>query len=128
MGSIGARNAGRIFSNEYEPWLICAKITAAAAIHTDGYTVTDGGEEVASVARGGEGSIVITLRHKWVALLGVDVACSINDYTFTLASNLVSTSKTITMTSRLQSAGASASTDPDSAVLDLRIWLKGNNL
>lgn len=128
MGSIGARNAGRIFSNEYEPWLICAKITAAAAVHTNGYAVTDGGEEVATVTRSAEGVFVITLKHTWVALLGVDVSCSINDYTFSLTSNLVSTSKTITMTARLQSSSASASTDPDSAVLDLRIWLKGTNL
>lgn len=128
MGSIGARNAGRVFSNEYEPWLVCAKITATAAVHTNGYTVTDGGEEVASVARAAEGVLTITLRHKWVALLGVDVSCSINDFTFSLTSSDVSAAKTITVTARLQSSGASASTDPDSAVLDLRIWLKGNNL
>jgi hypothetical protein len=128
MGSIGARNAGRVFSNEYEPWCICAKLTGAAAVHTDGYTVTDGGEEIASAARSAEGAITITLRHKWVALLGVDVTCSLPDYTWTKTSETVATTKTIVITGRLQSAGASASTDPDSGVIDLRIWLKGNNL
>lgn len=127
MSDVAARNGGKVFSVEYEHWCLFAKIAAAADVEASGYAVTDGGEAVASVARAAEGQMTITLGQKWAALLGVDFDCSIDDQIFVVTANTASTTKTISVTCRPHGDAGCADTDPDSAVIGMRIWVKNLN-
>jgi hypothetical protein len=110
-------------TNEREAVCIFCRVTAAADVAANGYTVlsTIGGDKVASVARSAEGIAVITLRDKYAAFLGLDYDISRDNVLITKDAETVATTKLITVTFRT-TAGADA--DPDSAVINLRIWLK----
>jgi hypothetical protein len=127
QADLAARNGGKILSTDYEPWVLFAKITGAADVEANGYTITDGGEVIASAVRAAEGQITITLGQKWAALLGVDFDCSIDDQIFVVTANTVSTTKTISITTRLHGDSGCADIDPDAAVIGMRIWVKNLN-
>jgi len=127
QGDLAARNGGKVLAVEFEPWVLFAKITGKADVEANGYTITDGGEVIASAVRAAEGQITLTLGQKWAALLGVDFDCSINDQIFVVTANTVSTDKTISVTCRPHGDSGCADTDPDAAVIGMRIWVKNLN-
>jgi len=91
------------------------KVTGAADVNANGYTVDRGGGYVATVARGGEGVMNVTLRDPWPALLMCAVTISKADTVPSLSAESVAASKTFSVT--FTTAGSAA--DPDSAVIRL---------
>jgi hypothetical protein len=107
------------YANERDVVLLLVKFTGAADVAASGYTINYG-NGVATIARTAEGVITITLRDQYAIFLGLDYDISLDDYTITVDSEDVDGAKTIVLTCR---TGA-ADTDPDSAVIGLRIWVK----
>jgi hypothetical protein len=97
------------------------KITAAADVNANGYTVTDDpANVVASVAKSAEGIAVVTLNQAWVGLSNAIATLSIDDHTVTLDAEDVDGAKTLTMTFRTGGSDA----DPDGAVIRLTLFLR----
>lgn len=100
------------------------KITGAADVDADGYTITTNpGNIVSTVAKASVGTITITLAQAWAGIEQVLVSADVDDFTFTVDSAVASTG-VITVTCRKQSADASADTDPDGAVLRITLQLR----
>lgn len=99
------------------------KVTAPSG-HTGDYTINDNPENILStVARSAEGIVVFTLAQPWAAIANVLVSIDTDDFTATVDSAVASTG-VITVTFRLQSADASADTDPDDAVIRMTLHLR----
>lgn len=116
-------NSGRMYCNEYFPVAIFGKITAAADVAANGYTVTEGGEFITSVTRTAEGVARILLSDTYNQLLSVQAILSLDDYTVHYtAEDVDGSTPYIDLTFR---TGA-ADTDPDSAIIFLAIHLKNS--
>jgi hypothetical protein len=115
------KNGGRIYANEAFPVVLFAKITAAADVDANGYTVSNGGEVVTSVAKTAEGKARVTLSDSYFELLGVCGMVSRTDCDMLYDSEDVN-GATPYVDVIFQDAGTD--TDPDSATIFLIIFLK----
>lgn len=99
---------------------VFAKITAAADVQANGYTIDLGKDFLASVTRSAEGIMVVTTKMPWKQLIG----CEIMPDTLSLArpryTSNSSSGQTVTFTWE-QEANKTTDTDPDGTVFWLRL-------
>ena len=113
------------YTNVVDVVKIYAKITAAADVAADGYTVTTGGAYVTSVARTGEGDATITLTDGYNIMLGCVATISKADTTLQWVSEDVDATTPVILVTFV-TAGSAA--DPDSAVIYLEITLRNSSV
>jgi len=96
------------------------KITAAADVNANGYTLTANPQSIVSTAaKTAEGVLTITLAQKWAAIEQVLISTDTDDFTFTVDSITDSTG-VIVVTCRTGGADA----DPDGQVLRITLQLR----
>jgi hypothetical protein len=100
-------------SNESGEITLHFKVTAAADVEADGYTISDGSEIVSSFARTDEGDITITLHNNYKKFFNLIMLTTLANQDLIFVSEDVDGDKTILIT-----IGVSGTpTDPDSAVM-----------
>jgi hypothetical protein len=111
-----------IFSNQENVTVLWSKITAAADVEANGYTVTSGGAYISTVARTGEGAARITLVDPFLEVLAVSMLSTRSSSEMILVADSV-TSKIIDVVFEQHDGTA---TDPDSAVMRIGLWLRNS--
>lgn len=114
----------RQYTTQADVVTVYLKITGAADVAADGYTINSGTAHVASVARSDEGQITVTMTDTYNGFLGIqNLGCSIADTDLQFVSETVASTKTIIFKTI---TGASAA-DPDAGVLYLGLVLRNSS-
>lgn len=106
--------------------VLCAKVTFAADAEASGCTVNDGTKFLTSVTRTGEGLWTLTLARKYKKFVGLQMITTKTDSGMHLVSEAVASAGTIAV--RFNALTTGAATDPDSAVLYLRVYVQDSGL
>lgn len=112
-------NASNLFNRSYHKVPrkvdVFLKITGAADVNANGYTINYGSDLVSTVAKNGEGVIDITTKFGWSELVGCQVTCSDAAFVIEYTSDTASSSL-VKLTSESLADGTT-NADPDSAVI-----------
>ncbi len=115
--ALNARNGGRIFANHPEPWEVSFKVTAAADVAANGYTVNDsGGGLISACTRTAEGDMKIALAEPLAGFRGLSMIASRADSKLTM-DNITSIGTASDPHIDVTFTEGGADTDPDSSVM-----------
>ena len=113
------------YTNEANVTRIYCKVTAAADVAADGYTVAAGSGYVSSVTRTAEGTFTLDLADAYPAFLGVHATISKADTTIQFsAEDVAGTTPTVT----LKTITAGSAADPDSATMYFELVLRNSSV
>ena len=114
---------GKVLASVNETHNLYFRFTGAADVAADGFTINEGGEYISAVARLAEGTITVTFRDTWNAVLGVNGSSNTADSQLVLTSDSINDT-TPTLVLRHEVAGSD--TDADGAILRGVIHLRNS--
>lgn len=117
-------SANNLMNRQYHkvPRLVTvfAKVTGAANVGADGYTINIGTNLLASVARSAEGTMVVTTKFPWSQLVGCQIMPDRLDLARPRYSSDSASAGTVTIQWE-QEANKTTDTDPDGTVFFMRL-------
>jgi len=114
------------FTNEVNVVRLYAKVTGAADVQADGYTVNSGSGYISTVTRTAEGEFKCNLADSYAAFLGGNVLIGKDDSVARFTAEDVDSATAPYVQFEVFSAGSAA--DPDSAVMYIELILRNSSV